>query len=327
MITYKIHVPYVHNIEIPSSMSIHVGESIKINATVTDGDAKYKLKWSSDNQNVATVTSDGTVEGVGDGTATIKCTANNGVFATCVVTVSSIKVTNIVLPSTSISLSKGETYDLTPIIIPTNATNKQIVWSTSNESIVTVISSFPYSAQASSIVIGPVNPSILLVYGEIVAIGKGTAVVTGTAADGSGVSVKLNVTVNDNPVTNITLPSSSITVNKGDTYQLTPTIVPDNASNKEVTWSSSNTTVATVNSSGLVTAVSQGSATITCTAKDGSGVKATCQVIVSPTLISSITLNYSSYTIDDSNTLQLKATVTPSDADNKNVTWTSTIVS
>ena len=319
-ITYKIHVPYVHNIEIPSNLSIHVGESNKLNAIVTDSDASYRLKWSSDNENVATVASDGTVVGVGDGTATIKCSANNGVFATCMVTVSSVKVTNIVLPSTNITLSKGETYELNPTIIPSNATNQQIIWSTSNDAIASVITT---TIQPSPMNLGIETSSFILYHPTIKAVGKGTATITGVAADGSGVTVQCKVTVQEIPVTKITLSSSSVSIVQGSTYHLTPTIIPDNASNQEVSWSSSNTTVAKVNSSGVVTAIKEGNAIITCTAKDGSGVKATCQVTVNPILVSSITLNYSSCTIDDTNMLQLIASIKPSNANNKNVTWTS----
>lgn len=123
----------------------------------------------------------------------------------------------------------------------------------------------------------------------------------------------------------ITLNSSSITLEKDKTHQLTATITPSNATDKSVTWSSSNTTVATVSSSGLVTAKSPGTATITCKANDGSGVLATCTVTVTSPfiLVENISLNNSSVTLEESKTHQLTATVTPSNATDKSVTWSS----
>ena len=81
-------------------------------------------------------------------------------------------------------------------------------------------------------------------------------------------------------VSSITLSTSSLSLTEGDTSTLTATVSPSNATNKELTWSSTNTKVATVNSNGVVTAVSAGTATITCKAADGSGVKATCAVTI-----------------------------------------------
>lgn len=87
------------------------------------------------------------------------------------------------------------------------------------------------------------------------------------------------------PVQSISLNASSVSMNTGKTKQLTATVSPNNATDNSVSWISSNINVATVNSSGLVTAKSEGTATITCRANDGSGVSATCQVTVSPPVI------------------------------------------
>lgn len=130
------------------------------------------------------------------------------------------------------------------------------------------------------------------------------------------------VTVSNISVTSITLNKSSATISPQGTVSLTATVSPSNATNKGVTWSSSNTSVATVSSSGVVTGVAVGSCTITCTAKDGSGKKATCAVTVRVP-VSSISLNQSSATLNPEATLQLTATIAPSDATNKNVTWST----
>ena len=83
-------------------------------------------------------------------------------------------------------------------------------------------------------------------------------------------------------VSGITLSETSLSLGVGETQTLTPTVLPNRASDKSVTWKSSNPAVATVSADGLMTAVSEGSCTITCTAADGSGVSATCEVEVYP---------------------------------------------
>ena len=129
-------------------------------------------------------------------------------------------------------------------------------------------------------------------------------------------------------VSKLALNQTSVSLTKkGQTYQLKATASPSNATNKSVTWQSSNTKVVTVNSSGNLTAVGNGSATITATAKDGSKKTATCKVTVKiPTVVkvNSVSLNYTDVRLSSKGqTLQLTATVSPSNAANKSVKWTS----
>ena len=166
-------------------------------------------------------------------------------------------VTGITLNQNAYSLDVGNSFQLTATITPNYATNKGVTWSSSNTSVATVSTT-----------------------GLVTAKSPGTATITCTAKDGSGVKATCSITVNNILVTNITLNSTSKSLDVGNTYQLTATVTPINATNKGVTWSSSNTSVATVSTTGLVTAKSPGTATITCTAKDGSGVKATCSITV-----------------------------------------------
>ena len=126
-------------------------------------------------------------------------------------------------------------------------------------------------------------------------------------------------------VTSITLSQTSISLSKGSMKALSATVLPSNASNKDVTWSSSNTAVATVNSSGVVTALTIGTCIITCTAKDGSGVLATCAVTVIQ-LVTGITLNEISLSLNSGDTQTLTATISPSDATDMGVTWSSSDV-
>ena len=132
-------------------------------------------------------------------------------------------------------------------------------------------------------------------------------------------------------VAEIKLSQSTLSMKKGETAALTVTITPENATDKAVDWTSSDTKIAMVDSTGKVTAVSAGTASITCMAKDGSDKKATCEVTVTdPTppkpsvvKVTKITLNKTTASVGKGKAMQLTATVTPTNATNKAVTWKS----
>ena len=124
-------------------------------------------------------------------------------------------------------------------------------------------------------------------------------------------------------VTGVSLNKTSLSLEKGKSETLTATVAPENASNKNVTWSSNNTSVATVNN-GEVTAVAPGTATITVTTEDG-GKTATCVVTVKARVypVTGVALDKTNAELTEGDKLTLTATVTPENATNKNVTWTS----
>lgn len=123
-------------------------------------------------------------------------------------------------------------------------------------------------------------------------------------------------------VTGVSVSPTSATVGLGTTQQLNATITPANATNQNVSWSSSNTAVATINASGLVTAVSAGSATITVTTADGNKT-ATSAITVSTIPVSSVAVSPTTASLYAGNTQQFTATISPANATNKNVTWSS----
>lgn len=292
-----------------TSLAMTEGDETTLTATVQPSNASNKtLVWKSDNPNVVSVDNDGLVIAKAPGTATITVSAadGSGVSATCSVTVSAaiINVTGISLSSTSLSMVEGNTVSLTSSVTPSNATNKSVIWTSSNTNV------------------AKVNDS-----GLVTAISEGSATITATAADGSGVSASCKVYVESAIVyvSSISLSNTSASLTEGDTKYLTYTISPSNATNKEVTWSSSNTNVASVDAFGMISARSVGSATITATSNDGSGVKATCYVSVqaATVYVSSITLSSSSLSMTEGDTQYLSASVYPSNATNKSVTWSS----
>ena len=294
-----------------TGLALTKGQTQKLTATVAPANAtKKEVKWSTSNKNVATVSENGLVTAVGGGDATITCTAQDGsgVKATCNVTVT-VPVSGIQLSQTSAALMVGDTLTLTKTIYPSDATNQAVTWTSSSDAVASVDSN-----------------------GKITAKTAGSAVITCKSVSDNSVVGICNVTVkakvqtpSEIKVNKITLNKTTASVTKGKTLQLTATVTPGNATKKEVKWSTSNKNVAMVSPSGLVTAKSAGTATITCTAQDGSGVKATCKITVKNPVVkvTKVTLNKTTATLAPKETLTLKATVTPTNATNKAVTWST----
>lgn len=273
-------------------------------------------QWYSENNSYATVTSstryNATIKG-------LKATSSCKVYFKCsyfidgfyrtmdfyyTITVksSTVIVTSVSLNQSSISLKEGNTYQLYASVYPTNATNKNVNWSSSNNSVATVNN------------------------GLVSAKSAGTATITCRAADGSGKYATCKVSVESATVyvSSIVLNKTSATLNVGENVQLNASVSPSSATNNSVSWTSDNTSVATVSGNGLVTAKSAGNAIITCKANDGSGKKATCTITVKePVTPESITLNKTKTSLIEGETLQLTATVNPSDAEDKTITWIS----
>ena len=172
----------------------------------------------------------------------------------------SVSVTGVTLNKTSTELTVGQSETLTAAVEPSNATNKNVTWSSSAESVATVED------------------------GKVTAVGAGEATITVTTEDGNKTATcAVTVAAATVPVTGVTLSQTqeSLYSNRTpNTLTLTATVAPDNATNKAVTWSTSNSTVATVDANGLITAVAPGTAAITVTTTDGS-FTATCTVTVS----------------------------------------------
>jgi uncharacterized protein YjdB len=242
-----------------SSISVSIGSSEQLNASVKPENAQNKtVRWESSNPTVASVSA-GLVTAKSKGTAIITArTGDGGYTATCTVTVSQ-PVTGISLNQSSISIIKGKTYQLSASIQPSGASNRNVTWSSSNSNIATVSSSGKVSAKAA-----------------------GTATITVTTKDGSK-TAKCTVTVKNEPikVTGVSLNRSQITLFVGKSENLTAAVKPSNAANKGITWQSSNTNVATVDSSGRITARAEGTATITVKTNDN-GKTAKCTVTVKP---------------------------------------------
>jgi len=243
-----------------TSINLIVNESKTLTGEITPSNATNKtVTWSTSNGSVATVSKTGMIIAKAEGTATITATTNNGKKATCVVKVSKgntpVAVESISLNKTSIELKVKRAIILTGKITPSNATDKNVTWSTSNGSVATVSKT-----------------------GMIIAKKEGTAIITATTNNGKKATCKITVTNSNTEVTRVRLNKRSITISKSETTTIKTTVLPSNATDKNITWSTSNRSVATVDSKGKVTGISEGTATITATANNGK--KATCTISV-----------------------------------------------
>ena len=276
-------------------------------ATVSPTNADCKnVTWRSNNTNVATVNAtSGYIYAKAAGTAKIYATATDGSGCSDYTTVTvnnKILVSSVTLNHTSLSVEKGKTKNLVATVKPENATNRSLTWKSNNTSVATVNG------------------------GVISAIATGTAKITATAADGSGKSASCTVNITkDTLVTSISISNSVCTMITGKSAYFSATVSPETATNKLVSWSSANTSIATINAtSGLVYAQKAGKTTITATAQDGSGVVGKCSLTVTdPVYVNEISIGKPSIVLNKGNTHHLMATVYPSNATNTTVRWYS----
>lgn len=274
-----------------TAASLKAGETVALVATVNPSDATDKtVTWSTSDASVATV-KDGVVTAVKIGSAEVTAKAGDQT-ATCAITVVATPVTSITLDRTTATLKAGETVKLTATVGPEDATDRTVIWETSDESVATVSN------------------------GVVTAQKVGTATVTAKAGEKTASCL---ITVETTPVFLITLDRSAALMTVGQTITLTATISPADATDKTVTWSSSDASVATV-SNGVVTAQKVGTATVTAKAGEKT---ASCLITVLATPVTSVTLDKSTASLMVGETVTLTATVNPENATDKTVTWTT----
>ncbi len=284
------------------SVSIYTTKSTKLSATVLPANASNKkLNWTSGDTKVATVSASGVVKGVGSGSTTIRCTTEDGGFSSvCIVNVyKKVEVESLALNESDKDIYVGNTFQLKTSIYPTEATFKEVTWKSSNSKVATVDET-----------------------GLVKAVGAGSAVISCTSDDNPFVIAKCRVT-SMIQVTGVALSEENVTLYETATKMLIPTIEPKNATNRDVIWSSSDTSVASVDANGVVTAQHQGTAVITCTTKD-SNLKAKCTITVLKTIRSkSVALDQKTLTIKDGRSATLVATIKPSNVSINTVEWTT----
>ena len=240
----------------PNETEVEVGSTVTLTATKKPSIGSTEgLVWSSSNNRVAKVNDDGVVTGIAQGTVTITIKSSSGLVKTKAKVTVVQSPTGITLDKNKVALdmSGTKTTKLNATIQPSNANrNTGITWNSSNTGVATVDQS-----------------------GNVTAKANGTTTITATTQN--GYTAQCSVTVITS-ITSLAVSPTSKTLNIGETVQLTGTVTPTSTT-EGVQWASSNTNVATVSSSGLVTAKSAGTATITF--KNSSGTKsANCTITV-----------------------------------------------
>ena len=238
---------------------LSVGDIINISSIISPEDADDKrVRWSSTNPNVCFVSNEGEVIATGCGTAVIICTTEDGGYtAMCTVKVLQ-HVDALSLNKSSLSVKVGEKEKLQATITPSNADNKNVVWTSSDGEIATVDSD-----------------------GNVTAVKAGMVTITATAVDNPKIKATCTVIVIQ-PVTGIKLSEKYFKMkNIGESIQLTATVLPEDASNKKVNWRSSDSSVCIV-SNGNVVSVGYGTSVVIVTTEDGDFMT-TCTITVEDT--------------------------------------------
>ena len=237
---------------------------------------------------------------VGEAVITATTTDGSDLSASCQVTVVPTLAETIILDKAEISLEATETATLVATVLPELATNKFVSWSSSDEAVATVDEN-----------------------GVVTAIKVGEVTITATTTDGTNLSATCKVTVKPTLATSITLDKTEVELEATQTTTLVATVLPELTTDKSVTWSSSNESVAIVDENGMVTAIAVGEATITATTTDGSNLSATCKVTVVPTLVVSIEVTPNIVEAEENSEVQLSVIILPEDATCKSVEWSS----
>ena len=281
-------------------LSMDVGEEYDLVATISPSIADNKtVIWTTSDVSVVSVL-DGKLSANSAGSAQITAISDDGGFkAICEVTVTS-KLENLLLDKTELTMTEGTEMSMRVSYDPDNVSDKTVLWSSSDDNIVTVDNS-----------------------GHIVACKAGSAVITVKSGRFENItaSCKVSVLKKEHPVAEVILDKSVLRLNKGDEYVLMATVLPENATNKDVIWISENPSIASVDDSGCVKGNSDGETVITAHTIDGDK-RALCKVCV-VTAVTGITVTPNAVNLSKGEKKRLIANIQPADASVKTVVWAS----
>ena len=290
-----------------SSAEVELGKTLQLTAGISPMNATNRsIQWFSSDPSVVAV-SDGLLSGKKLGTVTITAkTIDGGFTASLEVTVvekvedPTVHVSRVSLDKGSLNMKVGESATLKATVSPSNATNKGVTWTSSMNAVATVTSDGVVTAKAA-----------------------GTAIITVRTDDG-GKAATCNVIVVYEPepigeikVNGVTISPLSVNLNVGDSHQFSYRLSPENATNQEVSWSSSDPSVASVDSKGLVVGKSEGKANIIVTTSDG-GMVSKASVTVSNAIVpvTGVTISPTEMTMNIGETKPYTLTILPENASN-----------
>ena len=291
-------------------------ETLQLSAVISPATAGNKrVTWSSSNTNVVKVDATGLVTRVGFGSATITCTTESGNKTATKDFSVAYGIDNISLSESTLIIQENGTRKT--ILLNRNpefATLATVTWASSDTSKVRIVSSDSTSCTIESVSSGTANITVTVTNDSAV----GGNVMTASCAVTVNVAVSgVTISPSTNPYVIWTKTTSS-----AETVQLTANVLPADASNKNVTLSSSDTSVVTVSNTGLVTRVGNGSATITCTTQSGN--KTATKEFQVKYAVNSISLNRSTLTLyEEGSQGTLALTINPAYATPDSVVWSS----
>lgn len=285
----------------PKKVEISVDDRVSLTTKFVPATASNtNVTWSSSDDNVASVTQSGEVTGHQGGVAVIQCQTDDGGYnAFCIVTVDE-KITEVTIDPEQYKLGLGKTYQLIATIANKTASNKDLEWYSSDESVVEVDQK-----------------------GKIKGISLGYATITAVALDGSDAEATCEIRVVAE-VTGMTMNVTSITLIQGQTYELDATIRPATATYSTPNWESDNENIALVDDAGIVTAISPGTAWVTAKARDSSGKYCKCYVtVIAPIPATGVTTMVNEIVLAPGERKTVVAKATPANTTDS-LTWTST---
>ena len=210
-----------------------------------------------------------------------------------------VKVQQITLTPSTSSVVVGESLQITAKVLPENATNATLKWKITPENIL----------------------KLTATAGQFTAQQVGEAIVRAEAADGSGVSAECKVVVKPRLVQSISLNATQTHLVVGDSFTLTATAMPENATNRNVVWKLVSGDAISLSNTGVIQAKKVGEAFVRAEAADGSGASAECKVVVKPRLVQAISLNATQKELIVGDAFSLTATLSPENATNRNLIW------
>ena len=287
----------INSMTVPQTMTIFESKEDQIDITVDPEDLKIdmsKVKWTSTNQNVVTVNSNGKVKGIGTGSATVTMSYNNGEFIgkTRIKVEPYVPVTGIRVIPDRTEVDDGLTGKVEVEILPENASIKKVEWKVSSDKILYIDQSARYLAKS-----------------------PGTVTITAISRD-NGLSDSCALKVKEVLATGMVMQGKA-EVGVGETISIAWRMEPSNATNKKGSWTSSNTSIVRVNDKGEITGIKTGKATIT--RKSVLGYVKKCEVTVT-NYVREIWLDEYYLTIQKGKTLTPRVTIIPSNA-NKDIKW------
>ena len=284
-----------------SDITLSLGKSEKLTSTVLPSDAVNKnVSWSSTNEAVAVVDSNGLITAKGGGKCEIICKSDEdpNITAKCTVIVT-VPVTGVQVTPETAEIYTTKTVKLSASVYPDSATSKKIEWMSGNEKVATVDKN-----------------------GVVTGVGSGKASIICKTVDGGYTSMCEVTVLPKINVEKLALSKTSTTIRLGKTDLLSCSVIPANATFKNVSYKSSNTKIVTVDSYGLIRTVGTGSAVITVTSLDNSFATAKCKVNVVVD-VTGLKLNKNVASVYAGNKLTLVPTIYPLNATNKKVKWLS----